>query len=1085
MKTLIRSVVTMACVGLMSSVTFAQAVGDYGSAATNNAWNTASNWVVCVTAGTWAGATTASAAPLATTNIWIRNGHTVTLPGSGNPLCNNLTVESGGVLVSANVVTSPRYLRVSGSTVTNNGTIGGTNDGLGIGLYGGASQVLTFTGSGTTNVSRIQPQTSGEAVVFDANVGVNYAGSSGTGSTALYCANGDFTVTINSGKTVTLAPYAYVGAHTSSGSSAGNAVFTLNINGTLTTGANAHVNLNDIGPKYSKVVVGPAGTLQVGGNLYAYIGSDTIIVNSGGTLVTSTVGTVKLDSAVVTVDGSMTVGNTADFSVIAYNAVGRGFVSGAGSFMLNSGAAIKLGATAGLDPTSGPIRTTTRHFNVGTNYTFLGTTAQVTGPDFPSTAQNLTLVDSGITISNPVTLTGTLTLGGNSSYTNLNNVSGYIGLNYSGTVAQTSGSELPSTIAYLTINNSNGITLGSSVRVDSTLTFSGGKIMTGTNKLTLGALATVSGAGVGKFVDGNVTRIISAPGKLTWPVGKDSVYSPVTLYGSSVTHSGGVSMAVLYKNITPPAGLMYGTTQVYNRYIHTVGDTSLQFNVDSVAVAFSAVDSIAGVYQSDLQVARWNGYYWVHMNVNAIDSTNRVITVSGNIGGGDWILTGPAGFFFYSDTTIKNFGTVSPTLSKTDSIVITNVGNRTLTVDSIRTTNPMFVPTPPTNASIAPSASHTFYFSFSPTGPGVKTGYIGFYNSGLNGTDFVQVNGTGGDMTVFTEDFTGTAGTALTSAGWIQSGSTSTNPVAITSGGLSFPHYNGSNVGNAVTLATSGQDVYASFPTINSGSVYLAFMVNVTSAATGDYFIALSPSTAQTNYYARLHIKSTTGGYLLGISKSNEVSGGAQYGAMVFNLNTTTLVVVKYTFVPAAGLADTTNDLISVFGFASDVPPTEPGTPEINSYGTATKADASDLGYVTLRQGTSSTSPALVIDGLRIGTTWGFGVPTAVTKIAKEIPSTYELRNNYPNPFNPSTTIQYDLPYQSLVTLKIYSILGQEVRTLVNDIQNASYHRIQWNGRDNSGLQVSSGVYFYRINAQPIDGKGHSFIQVRKMMLMK
>jgi DNA/RNA endonuclease YhcR with UshA esterase domain len=101
------------------------------------------------------------------------------------------------------------------------------------------------------------------------------------------------------------------------------------------------------------------------------------------------------------------------------------------------------------------------------------------------------------------------------------------------------------------------------------------------------------------------------------------------------------------------------------------------------------------------------------------------------------------------------------------------------------------------------------------------------------------------------------------------------------------------------------------------------------------------------------------------------------------------------------------------------------------------------------------------------------------------IPKDFELYNSYPNPFNPSTTIQYGLPQQSKVNLKVYSVLGQEIATLVDDIQNASYHRVQWNGRDNNGVQVSSGVYFFRIVAQPLDGKASPFTQVRKMMLMK
>ena len=101
------------------------------------------------------------------------------------------------------------------------------------------------------------------------------------------------------------------------------------------------------------------------------------------------------------------------------------------------------------------------------------------------------------------------------------------------------------------------------------------------------------------------------------------------------------------------------------------------------------------------------------------------------------------------------------------------------------------------------------------------------------------------------------------------------------------------------------------------------------------------------------------------------------------------------------------------------------------------------------------------------------------------IPNTYELLNNYPNPFNPSTTILYGLPQQSHVTITVYSVLGQELATLVNDVQSASYYRVVWNGQDKNGSQVSSGVYFFRIAAQSTDGKAQTFVQVKKMMLMK
>jgi hypothetical protein len=223
-------------------VSIAQEAGDYGTATRSN-WVTLSTWIVCQSAGTWAGATAAATVPASSDNVWIRSGDTVVVEASGK-VFNNLTVESGAVLIGANNLptSSLRYIRAYGTTITNNGSIGTPTDVLGLGLYGGASQVLTITGTGTTYISRIQPQASGQAIVFDANVQIDYAGSGGTGSTALYCANGDFTVTINAGKTVTMAPYAYVSTHTSSGSTAGNANFTLNINGTLQTGTNAHIN---------------------------------------------------------------------------------------------------------------------------------------------------------------------------------------------------------------------------------------------------------------------------------------------------------------------------------------------------------------------------------------------------------------------------------------------------------------------------------------------------------------------------------------------------------------------------------------------------------------------------------------------------------------------------------------------------------------------------------------------------------------------------------------------------------------------------------------------------------------------------
>ena len=94
------------------------------------------------------------------------------------------------------------------------------------------------------------------------------------------------------------------------------------------------------------------------------------------------------------------------------------------------------------------------------------------------------------------------------------------------------------------------------------------------------------------------------------------------------------------------------------------------------------------------------------------------------------------------------------------------------------------------------------------------------------------------------------------------------------------------------------------------------------------------------------------------------------------------------------------------------------------------------------------------------------------------IPDEYALFYNYPNPFNPSTMIEYALPQDSKVHLVIYDILGRHVKTLVRQTQAPGYKSVRWNGRNDMGQQVSAGMYFYRIQAG-------SFSKVQKMVLLK
>lgn len=142
-----------------------------------------------------------------------------------------------------------------------------------------------------------------------------------------------------------------------------------------------------------------------------------------------------------------------------------------------------------------------------------------------------------------------------------------------------------------------------------------------------------------------------------------------------------------------------------------------------------------------------------------------------------------------------------------------------------------------------------------------------------------------------------------------------------------------------------------------------------------------------------------------------------------------------------------------------------------------------ELGY-TYPVGT--TINFLYFDDLLVGTDTGlYGHPasgdpaSSVRKVASlNLPKAIQLDQNYPNPFNPETRISYALPQDSAVRLYIYNALGQEIRTLVNQFQTSGNYEILWNGKNNAGRQVSSGIYYYAL-------KTENTVKMRKMILLR
>ncbi|MCC7262649.1 MAG: T9SS type A sorting domain-containing protein [Candidatus Latescibacteria bacterium] len=118
-----------------------------------------------------------------------------------------------------------------------------------------------------------------------------------------------------------------------------------------------------------------------------------------------------------------------------------------------------------------------------------------------------------------------------------------------------------------------------------------------------------------------------------------------------------------------------------------------------------------------------------------------------------------------------------------------------------------------------------------------------------------------------------------------------------------------------------------------------------------------------------------------------------------------------------------------------------------------------------------------------VTTTWGvyrLDRTPAVTAVEETVvvPVAFSLQPNYPNPFNPSTTIRFSLPQAGEVELSVYNLMGQRVATLVYGVQEAGAHLLQWDGWDEQGRELASGVYFYRLQ---VGGR----VETRKLLLLR
>jgi|GEM_PF-5588713 len=474
-----RLLLLLACALVLSQHSFGQAVGDLGSNGSGN-WASGYHWLVCTSAGTWAGATDYSTATTASQNVWILNGDQMTVPSTATTTvaCNNLYVQNGATLFvgsSGSVATvncNGNLYVYAGSTLKSNSTSGIQN-------------VIAMVGSNTTPVAQI-----------DGTFGDNNA----THWISLIPKVANSTLSITS--SISSPPTAYI--YVVKPNAAGIAInFKRNI--TLTN--------TSVGLCYSN------------SSTQGYDG--TVVTIDPGVVVTTT-GAVAVNTSALSVPGAGGGGNGTLNLNGTLNA-GGGFAvknDPTKSFTLNVGSTgvLNIGKHFNLPTGNGGLTLTV---NAGGAVNFTGTNDSCSVADAVTTMNGTW--DMNNTIANGRSL-GTASIGGTLKFTD-NGFPVSITLNsgstveYDGTAGITLGS-LPATFSNLTLNNAGGISLGTATTVNGSLNTLVGSLTTGNNNLSLGASASATfSAGTSLQISGGVT---------------DFNNRPVTLQSTSTTNTASI-----------------------------------------------------------------------------------------------------------------------------------------------------------------------------------------------------------------------------------------------------------------------------------------------------------------------------------------------------------------------------------------------------------------------------------------------------------------------------------------------------------------------------------------------------------------
>ncbi len=997
------SVFVAAFIAAFSQSNYAQpvpVVGDYGSVASGN-WSSTSTWKQ------WDGTgwnTVPTGAPGSSHSVFILTGTTVTYDLSSQNTI-DLIVESGATFQSKVTLPAINALKINGDTVWVAGNLGGSStDGLSIetknnggnGRYGqtGDSVVVLCGNGGTVNLGLIRPNSSQSVpinIIFERDVNINNIGA------GIYIQRGptiplSAAVTVDPGVILTFASGSYFGINSSSTSN-GVIPTTLNINGTVNMPSSG-IYLQDSISANATLNVGSTGILNIGGSLSPYLNGGnvaSISVASGGSI-------------------NMLNGGTADFS----NSSAK--ITGAGAFVLNSGANINVGAVAGLDAASGTIQTTgSNSFNTGANYYYSSPTAQVTGSLLPAVVHNLSVNDTaGITLTDSLTVNGVLNVYGKLSDNNGIKCGDSVNINGVVNIKKLFAPYVGSSAAKVYLSNLSVLNIHQGGLAD----FSNPDIkISGSGSFVLDSSATINiGAAAG--LD-SLNGPIQTKGSNSFDSSANYCY-----VGTSVQATGSqLPYAVHNLTINDTAGVnttdslsIYGTLTINGKLINDKGILS---NGSAI---------INGTYQHNIDGGTIPTATWNNGSTCLITGTK---------------LTGAKG----ANQNFYNFIVKCDSLFSPSYPCHFDMANNTIAGSLIIQSTNSFNPNTQTYYALTgyevPGSPKTITIDGNLVIDTLSSLAINNFASS-HGTESVTVYLMGNLNIAGGGNLSLTAGSAHNLVNLVAMGN-----INLQNGAGFYSH---STTTDSLIFAGTSEQSYIAGTLSNNNNIKNCIRTGAIVNADTSHFTGSSSTftiepggTFKTRHPLGLNGNLTIGGTKLLSYSANYVYNG--YLAQVtgsFLPDTIANLTIDNTGGVVLTQATTINDTLFLTNglFDNTVPFTE----------------GPKFKLVTVNGSLKN--------------------PVTGIKNDNQLPLSFRVEQNYPNPFNPSTTINYSVKFASVVTIKVYNLLGQIVRTLVDEEKPSGNYTVVWDGRDNNGTSVASGAYFYRYSA-------NNTTQIKKMILMK